>query len=598
MLGKVTSRFTSGNHRLPAQRTAVVFALMVMVASIAASIFFAGTLARQAREDYKTALTQRETAIATRLEGMNSDYTQLLLGAASLLRIKGDLNQAEWQQFYAGMRVQAVYPSTLGVGYITRLPAGAVGGFEAAMRSTVPDFTVWPAGERARYDVVTYLQPENSTNKKVLGYDMASEQRRAAAMSLAATNAQVVVSAPVVVAQDIDVKTDTLGIAMYYPVYTTASTPATASERQAALKGFVYVVARPADIVASYAAENPATFTGVNVTLRDTTNGENSLLYSQTASAAPDQSVTSQVVLHNRQWTLNVAGHAGVVASVVVPMAVLTGGSLIGFLGSAIMLRAMLRRLERVERLYVAEVERTKDELLALASHQLRTPASGVKQYIGILTSGIMGDLTPAQQQVAEKAYVVNERQIEIINQLLYVSKMEAGKITIHPKKSNMTAVVRHIIEQLASNAERKQVHIVFKTRQQQYVYGDDQYYPMIIDNLIGNAIKYSLPGGTVTIKLSVRGGMVRLVVTDEGVGIASKDLPNLFRKFTRIENPLSRSEGGSGLGLFLAYQLARAHGGDITVTSTEGGGSTFTLLLPASRVVTEAQVNIVQPQP
>jgi signal transduction histidine kinase len=295
-----------------------------------------------------------------------------------------------------------------------------------------------------------------------------------------------------------------------------------------------------------------------------------------------DQSVTDDISLNNRKWTLEVEGKTGFAASVVLPLAVILGGSLMGFALAAFMLRSLLRRIEVVEKLYEAEVERTKDELLALASHQLRTPASGVKQYIGILTSGIMGDLTPAQQQIAEKAYTVNERQIEIINQLLYVSKIEAGKVTIRPQKSDLTAVVRRIIDQLSPNAERKNIKVSFRTRREVMIYGDDQYYPMIIDNLISNAIKYSFPNTTVTVRLTANDSQVILNVIDQGVGIAEEDKAELFKKFNRIENPLSRSEGGSGLGLFLAYQLARAHGGEIDVASKPGKGSTFVLTLPA----------------
>ena len=242
----------------------------------------------------------------------------------------------------------------------------------------------------------------------------------------------------------------------------------------------------------------------------------------------------------------------------------------------------------------MAEVERTKDELLALASHQLRTPASGVKQYIGILTSGIVGSLTPAQQQIAEKAYAVNERQIEIVNQLLYVSKIEAGKVTLRPERSNITPVVRRIIDELSLNAERKNIVLSFHTKQPRYIYGDDQYYPMIVDNLISNAIKYSYPDTTVTVRLAKHPDGLALTVTDHGVGISPEDREQLFKKFNRIENPLSRTEGGSGLGLFLAYQLARAHGGDITVHSALGKGSTITLIMPTKPIVKESQVDIV----
>lgn len=280
-------------------------------------------------------------------------------------------------------------------------------------------------------------------------------------------------------------------------------------------------------------------------------------------------------------------------SSRVVPIVLAVVGSLISFVVAIFMLQLLLRRIERIEHSYAVEVERTKDELLALASHQLRTPASGVKQYIGILTSGIMGELTPAQQQIAEKAYNTNERQIEIINQLLYVSKIEAGRITIHPSRSNITPIIQRIVDQSEYVAKRKSIKLSFRIKKSHFIYGDEQYYPMIIDNIINNAIKYSHPKATVTITVSERGDVLAVAVADHGVGISAEDQNQLFQKFNRIENPLSRSEGGSGLGLYLAYQLARAHGGNIEVHSTAGKGSIFTLLLPKKPIITEAVVDI-----
>lgn len=590
---------SSRNRKLPAQRVAVLFSLAILLTSIVVSIFFASLMARQAREDYKTALVQKQTSIATRINGVMDGYRQLLTSASTLFSLKGDISREEWRRFYEGMNVEASYPSTLGVGYVTKLTKDQIPDFEAKIRDAGDaNFTVTPQGEREVYTAITYLEPQNLANAKALGYDMFSEPQRNAAMALAADDDRVGVSAPVTLVQDEGTameKQGKAGVLLFYPVYSTPIAPATVAERRAQLKGYVYVVVRPADILEGYATINPASFSRANVTLSDVTDGTDQKLSSiESAGAVTDQSVTDDISLNNRKWTLEVEGKTGFAASVVLPLAVILGGSLMGFALAAFMLRSLLRRIEVVEKLYEAEVERTKDELLALASHQLRTPASGVKQYIGILTSGIMGDLTPAQQQIAEKAYTVNERQIEIINQLLYVSKIEAGKVTIRPQKSDLTAVVRRIIDQLSTNAERKNIKVVFRTKREVMIYGDDQYYPMIIDNLISNAIKYSFPNTTVNVRLTRKDDWAVVAITDHGVGIAEQDREQLFKKFNRIENPLSRSEGGSGLGLFLAYQLARAHGGNIDVKSTIGKGSTFTVMLPLKQIVTESQVDIV----
>jgi signal transduction histidine kinase len=231
--------------------------------------------------------------------------------------------------------------------------------------------------------------------------------------------------------------------------------------------------------------------------------------------------------------------------------------------------------------------------LLALASHQLRTPASGVKQYLGLLNSGMLGELSSEQKSVTQKAYDANERQLEIINEMLYVSKADAGQLVIEPKTFNLTALTQTVIDGFAEQASQKDIRIAFRTKRDYQVTADDRYVTMAVENLISNAIKYSYPSSTVRVGIASRGKMVSLYVKDRGVGIAKHNIEMVFGKFNRVDNPLSHSEGGSGLGLFLARQLARAHGGDVTVESALEKGSTFSMTLPKKLTVNQTILHL-----
>ncbi len=574
------SFFSSHNIKLPAQQSAVLFSVIVLLSGIITSLFLASLVARQAHDDYQVSLDQKRNAITSQLSSAVSGYNQLLAAGATLSNLKGDLTVEDWAQFYEDMQVGRQLPVTVGVGYVS--------------------VTSSP-GDNLR-TAITYLQPSSEENSRAIGYDMYSEDNRQNAMKRAVDGASMAVSHLVVLVQDSTATAadndNGRGVLMYYPVYATRVLPMTIEARHQQLKGFVYVAVRPTDILNGYYTRFPQTFDGVSVTLDDTEDGashELATVAGAGGNAVNPQLSQGELVVGNRRWVVKVAGAADTINTTVVPLVILIGGSLLGLLLAVSMLRSILRRLENVHQSYEHEVERTKDELLALASHQLRTPASGVKQYIGILTSGIVGPLTPAQQQIAEKAFNTNERQIEIINELLYVSKIEAGKVTLRLTRSNITPAVQRSVDSLQAAAKQKNIKIVFKTKQPRYIYGDEQYYAMIVDNLISNAVKYSYPNTMVTVRISARqDNMLAIAVTDKGVGIPHGDQAQLFRKFHRINNPLTRSESGSGLGLFLAYQLARAHGGDIIVVSQEGKGSTFTLLLPTTKGAEEAQVDIV----
>ncbi len=600
MIASIKKLLSPNNKKLPAQKAALLIAVTVLIIGVVSSLFLASVIHRQANDEFVDSLLQRNNALRSQFSSALGGYGHLLYGGSSLFSLKGEVSREEWHKFYLDMKVQEELPDTLGVGFVPYVTKDRLAALEEQVRTNdYPEFTVTPTNPRSDYTAILYLEPLNEVNKKAIGYDMFSEPQRNAAMTLARDTGKVAMSSPVQLVQDTGdgkVNDDPLGVLVYYPVYSTSYAPTTIDQRRDQLRGFVYVAVRPQDVLDSYLANVPQISEDIDIKVQDITDGSEGVLgrvNKLSPGASNKQSIVREVVIANRTWQVTTIGRPPVVSSTVLPLASVLAGSLVSVLLSAFMLQFLLKRIARVEHSYAAEVERTKDELLALASHQLRTPASGVKQYIGILTSGIMGELTPAQQQIAEKAYNTNERQIEIINQLLYVSKIEAGKITVRPSRSNITPIIQRIVDQSEPNAERKNVKINFRTKKEHYLYGDEQYYPMIIDNLISNAIKYSHPKTSVSIKVSERGDMVAVSVVDHGVGVAVEDQGQLFQKFNRIENPLSRSEGGSGLGLYLAYQLARAHGGDIEVRSTVGKGSTFTLLLPKKRSIAEAVVDI-----
>ena len=168
-----------------------------------------------------------------------------------------------------------------------------------------------------------------------------------------------------------------------------------------------------------------------------------------------------------------------------------------------------------------------------------------------------------------------------MINDLLYVSKVEAGQLQIDPVPCDLAQITRDVLSHMASQAKQKEITIQFRSAKPRPVVADDRYVTMIVENLVSNAIKYSRRGSKVRITIDSRDDAIRLSVKDSGVGIEMKDQERIFKKFDRVQNPLSHDEGGTGLGLFLARQLARGHGGDIVVDSAIEKGSTFTLILP-----------------
>lgn len=224
----------------------------------------------------------------------------------------------------------------------------------------------------------------------------------------------------------------------------------------------------------------------------------------------------------------------------------------------------------------------SKDEFVALASHQLRTPATAVKQYLGMVLQGYVGEVTPVQTDMLEKAFESNERQIQIINQILNAARADTGRLIMAPIPLDLRTLVRGAWSDMRSSFDqRHQRARAIMPQQPILVAADQTYLRMAVENLLHNACMYTPDGGNITMRLSREGDVCRLSITDTGVGIRKADFNKLFAKFSRIHNPLSVQAGGSGIGLYLASEIIRLHSGKISVESKIHKGSTFAILLP-----------------
>lgn len=244
-------------------------------------------------------------------------------------------------------------------------------------------------------------------------------------------------------------------------------------------------------------------------------------------------------------------------------------------------MNSMLRHQQKE----LQKLNRSKDEFISLASHQLRTPATIVKQYLGILKAGIGGPLTSEQMGFLEKADLSNERQIETINDLLRVAQIDAGKVTLKKEGVNVAKLVKDALEDQADLFKQRAQTVVFhQASNTTAVNVDVARFRMAIDNLINNAGKYTPEGGKIEVSVGTNESLAKISIADTGVGIKAEDLPKLFKQFSRIPNKLSEHAGGSGLGLYWANKVIGLHGGRIEVKSKVGEGTTFIIYLPLGK--------------
>ena len=247
------------------------------------------------------------------------------------------------------------------------------------------------------------------------------------------------------------------------------------------------------------------------------------------------------------------------------------------------------------------KLERLKSEFISIVSHELRTPLTSIKNSLDILHSGRCGEVS----QAADKFLTMAQRNVQrlsgIINDLLDLSKIEAGKMDFHFTQTDIHSVIDYVKSTFLNVAKEKGLNLTSEeTPQLPAVTADPQRLEQVLTNLVSNAIKFTPSGKNITIKSelvnadmidknncfkdvlqNLKGDYIMVSVEDEGIGIAEENLVRAFDKFAQIENSLSRKAGGTGLGLPIAKQLIETHKGAIWCESKPDKGSAFKFVLP-----------------
>jgi two-component system, OmpR family, phosphate regulon sensor histidine kinase PhoR len=239
--------------------------------------------------------------------------------------------------------------------------------------------------------------------------------------------------------------------------------------------------------------------------------------------------------------------------------------------------------ITRLERL-----ERVRQEFLSNVSHELRTPLTAIKAFVETLEDGAIDDSQNSQRFLA----VIRrnaERMHNLIDDILELSDIEAGTHRVSPAPVRLAGLVEDVTTALASRARERRVELRNEVSDEVVVFADARRLEQMLTNLIDNAIKFNREQGAVTVRHERIGGSSgnnqnsrdRVSVTDTGDGIPAEHVPRIFERFYRVDRARSRNMGGTGLGLAIVKHLALAHGGEVSVHSTPGQGSTFRIELP-----------------
>jgi signal transduction histidine kinase len=540
-----------------------------------------------------TILGQNSSFVETSLIQRFNVYENSLRAANGLFLSSDNVTRSEWKEFVLTLDLPNRYPGIRGLGFVKVIPASDKDALEAAGRADdLSTYTIYPATESEVLAPLLYIVPFGSGNTSndhtapVLGFDMYSVPERKQTMLRAAETDSSTLSGVIDLLKSPNNQANR-GFLLFSPLYKKGAPHATKEERLTALDGYFYAPFVSDGVFKGLFDIPDSSFV---FSIYDGAPSASTLLYESNEhadDAAFHQMKTSKVLLFGQEWEIVYKVKADIIPYSVRarPLSVIIGGTIFSAALAAIIYLLIQRRTRALAYTEQKKLEEAKDDLLSLASHQLRTPATAVKQYVSMVKEGFAGELTADQQKLLQMAYESNERQLTIVDDLLYVARIDAGKTTLKLEPIDVAELISSVISEQQSDLKLRKQKVVYKAPKRPVVCdADPQYLRMILENLLSNASKYSHEKKMVTLSVQNTKEAVLVNVTDNGVGIKQADYKDVFMKFSRIPNELTRQTSGSGIGLYLAKQLALLHDGDLTFISKHNKGTTFTLMLPKNR--------------
>jgi signal transduction histidine kinase len=236
--------------------------------------------------------------------------------------------------------------------------------------------------------------------------------------------------------------------------------------------------------------------------------------------------------------------------------------------------------LQRQARRLAEEKRQVRFQFISVLGHELKAPLGAIEGYLTLLRDRTAGEDPAVYRQAVDRSLVRIQGMRKLILDLLDLTRIESGNRTRDLKDVDLGEVARGSIETVMPDATASRISIELQAPEPVRLVADRGELEIVLNNLLSNAVKYNREGGRVSVALGVQGPLARIAVSDTGIGMTAEEASQLFQEFFRVKNQHTRSILGSGLGLSIVKKIAALYGGDVTVQSGAGVGSTFTVLL------------------
>ncbi|MBS1797006.1 MAG: CHASE domain-containing protein [Acidobacteria bacterium] len=541
-------------------------------------------------------------------------YIAFLKAGRGFIESSKDLDHRKFTNFVESLELQKNYFGSQGIGYTKTVRRDGLENLVDRMKSEgFSDFRVFPDPAGDTLQPIVYLEPATESNRQALGFDMASEENRRAAMEQARDTGLAAGTGRVVLFQE-NGEDRQFGFLIYLPIYENGGSPATVESRRQNLSGFIYSPFRATNFLNE--VQQNAGLTDIAIRIYDGSPEDGNLL-AQTVNAPENNlgspltgsfSTRNEIEIGGRRWLIeydSLPSFAIQSSANWTPLIFFCGLIfsllLFGMTYWEASTRAKLQETaddlteseKKIQGLFEKEQEArrvaetanaTKDEFISVVSHELRTPLNAIAGWAQILKSG---DLSKSTRELALQKIEKNLRlQTGLVEDLLNYSQLVSSREDLDKSEVDCGEIMDNVYAEIEQAAALKGI-VVSKTDELdgQKILGDAEKIRIVFVNLMSNALKFTPAGGQIGIGLKAAEGFVEIVIEDSGRGIDPAFLPQIFDRFSQYDSSTTRIFGGLGLGLAVSKHIVRLHHGSIEAESEgEGKGAKFSVRLPVLR--------------
>lgn len=541
------------------------------------------------RFEYEASLITRK--IQTRMDS----YEAALIETRAFLRNAHSTKRDQLRSYIKETEIFERLPGLQGLGYTVMVRKDELKEHINEMRKDIPNYSIWPKGDRDIYSSIIVLEPSDWRNIRAIGYDMYEEPKRRKAMNEARDLNKAIMTEKVVLVQEEEEK-PLPGFLVYLPHYKKNADISTVERRREALIGFTYSPFRIKELFS-------AIFSDIDMILDVKiygNGGADKNLFYHYSNQNYESNFKSEKTIHlnGRTWILKFSQlpHFPKATSLKKDLLVFITGCIIGLAIFSIYFFTKKQMelantvAEEKEKLLKKEKEHVaaRDEFLSIASHELKTPLTSLKLQAQVMMRAIKRN-DPSVFSPEKVTSLVKQidnqttRLTRLVDDMLDISRIRTGKLKMEKHTVELNEVVLDVVERLTPQfIEAIGTPPEIELTQGIVGFWDKFRIEQVITNLLTNAIRYG-NGKPVQVKTALIENDARIIVKDMGVGIAEENIKKIFERFERA-GVSANNVSGLGLGLFITKQIVHSHGGEIEVKSEIGKGSTFIVHLPLNQ--------------